>query len=151
MNVIKKYWNNVYLYILLLIPTACLIAGVYYTSAKLAGYYPNASWLTVFVFDFSQLTYYLIAFWFILHKKKVMYYSERDITRIKIFITISLFIQYNFIMHTFPSQNAWTCTFIFLGIVMPVRAEQPENALSSIYSKLSGKSIFKRAEQPLKA
>lgn len=117
MNVIKKYWNNVYLYILLLIPTACLIAGVYYTSAKLAGYYPNASWLTVFVFDFSQLTYYLIAFWFILHKKKVMYYSERDIIRIKIFITISLFIQYNFIMHTFPSQNAWTCTFIFLGIV----------------------------------
>lgn len=45
------------------------------------------------------------------------YYSEKDIALIKLFVTISLFIQYNLIMHLFPTTNTWSCSFVFMGIV----------------------------------
>lgn len=117
MNIIKKYWNDVYRYILLLIPGTCICAGITYTFGKFAGWFPDAPWLFVLLFDFSQLIYLGISFCFIYHKKKITYYSEKDIFLIKLFITISLFIQYNFIMHVFPTTNAWSCSFIFMGIV----------------------------------
>ncbi len=99
MDVIKKYWNIVYQYILLLTPCACMCAGLIYTFGKFAGWHPDTSWFWVVLFDSSQLVYLFISLYFIYHKKKVSYYSEKDIFRIKTFITISLFIQYNFIIH----------------------------------------------------
>ena len=117
MNIIKKYWNDVYRYVLLLIPGTCICAGITYTFGKIAGWFPDSPWGLVLLFDSSQLVYLFISLCFIHYKKKVIYYSERDISRIKLFITISLFIQYNFIMNLFPTTNAWSCSFIFMGIV----------------------------------
>lgn len=117
MDVIKKYWNNVYQYILLLTPCACMCAGLIYTFGKFAGWHPDTSWFWVILFDSSQFVYLFISLYFIYHKKKVSYYSEKDIFCIKTFITISLFIQYNFIIHCFPTQDTWSCTFIFMGFV----------------------------------
>lgn len=117
MNIIKKYWNDVYRYILLLIPGNCICAGFGYTFGKIAGWHQESPWPIVLLFDFSQLIYLLIAFGFIYRKKKISYYTERDIFWIKVFVTVSLFIQYNFIMHGFPTYNAWCCSFIFMGIV----------------------------------
>lgn len=117
MNIINKYWNSVYLYILILIPGACMCAGLFYTTEKLAGWYPDAPWIGVFLFDLSQVIYLLIALRFIQHKRKVTNFSELDIKKIKRFITVSLFIQYNFIIHLFPTYNTWSCTAIFMGFV----------------------------------
>ncbi len=117
MNILKKYWNDAYLYVLLLIPGNCICAGVTYTAGKIVGWYPDTPWFWVLFFDFSQLVYLCISFCFIIHKKKVTYFSQKDISRIKLFVTISLFIQYNLIMHLFPTHNAWSCSFIFMGIV----------------------------------
>ena len=117
MNVIKKYWNDAYYYVLLLIPGNCLCAGIIYTIGKFAGWYPKVPWGFVLLFDFSQLVYLFISFCFIYHKKKVTYYSEKDIFLIKLFVTISLFIQYNLIMNLFPTTNTWSCSFVFMGIV----------------------------------
>lgn len=117
MNIQKKYWNDVYRYVLLLIPGNCICAGMTYTFCKAIGWFPNTPWFLVFIFDFSQLVYLCISFCFIHYKKKVAYYSEKDIFRIKVFVTISLFIQYNCIMNFFPTTNAWSCSFIFMGIV----------------------------------
>lgn len=117
MNVIKKYWNDAYRYVLLLIPGNCICAGIIYTIGKLAGWYPKVPWGIVLIFDFSQLLYLFISFCFMYHKKKVTYYSEKDIALIKLFVTISLFIQYNLIMNFFPTTNTWSCSFVFMGIV----------------------------------
>lgn len=116
MNIIKKYWNDVYLYILLLIPGTCCCAGLFYTWGNIAGWY-DSSWPLVILFDFTQILYLTISFYFIHRKKKITYFTEKDISRIKLFITVALFIQYNFIMHVFPDYNCWSCTFIFMGIV----------------------------------
>lgn len=117
MNMHKKYWNDASLYIFLLIYGACIGAAIYYTLGKFVGIYPDTPWFAVFLFDCSQVVYLFIVFCFILHKKKVSFYNEKDIFRIKLFITISLFIQYNFIIHGFPDHNTWSCTFIFMGFV----------------------------------
>ena len=117
MNVIKKYWNQVYQYILLLTPLACMCAGVIYTIRKLSGWHPDTPWFLVLLFDTSQIIYLLICLRFINHKKKHHYYSQKDIFKIKLFLTIALFIQYNFIVHCFPSADTWSCTFIFMGFI----------------------------------
>lgn len=64
MNIIKKYWNDVYRYILLLIPGTCICAGITYTFGKFAGWFPDAPWLFVLLFAFSQLIYLGISFCF---------------------------------------------------------------------------------------
>ena len=117
MNIIKKYLKNVYLYVLLLTPGFCICAGTTYTLGKIAGWYPTSPWFLVLLFDFSQLIYLLISCCFIYRKKRSISFLERDIFWIKVYVTISLFIQYNFIMHLFPTLNAWSCSFIFMGIV----------------------------------
>lgn len=117
MNVIKKYWNQVYQYILLLTPLACMCAGFIYTIRKFAGWHPDTHWLFVILFDISQIIYLLISLYFINYKKKVLRYSKKDIFKIKTFLTIALFIQYNFIVHCFPSADTWSCTFIFMGFI----------------------------------
>ncbi len=43
MNIIKKYWASVYIYILLLIPTLCICAGAFWTIFKLMGHYATLS------------------------------------------------------------------------------------------------------------
>ena len=60
MNLIKNYLNNVYLYILLIIPILCMSAGVTYTLGKIAGWHPDSPWCFVLLFDFSQIIYLLI-------------------------------------------------------------------------------------------
>ena len=117
MNVIKKYWNQVYQYILLLTPLACMCAGIIYTIRKLAGWHPDTSWIFVILFDTSQIIYLFISLYFINHKKKYHSYTNEDIFKIKTFLTIALFIQYNFIVHCFPSADTWSCTFIFMGFI----------------------------------
>ena len=117
MNVIKKYWNQVYQYILLLTPCACMCAGIIYTIRKLSGWHPDTSWFFVILFDTSQIIYLFISLYFINYKKKHLSYSRKDIFKIKTFLTIALFIQYNFIVHCFPSTDTWSCTFIFMGFI----------------------------------
>lgn len=117
MNEIKKYWNNVYHYILLLTTCACMFAGIYYTVRKIHGFYSYVQWKWVYLFDLTEIIYIFIAIAFIKHKKRVSFYSEKDIFLIKVFITVSLFIQYNFIIHLFPTSDTWSCTFIFMGFV----------------------------------
>lgn len=117
MNMRKKYWDDACGYILLLIYGACLSAATYYTIGKFAGWYPNTPWFGVILFDFSQIIYISFCAIFIRRKKKFSSYSEKDISTIKIFITISLFIQYNFIIHFFSNNNAWSSTFVFMGFV----------------------------------
>ncbi len=116
MNISQKYLNDAYLYILLLIPGTCCCAGIFYTWGNIAGLY-HTSWPLILLFDSSQILYLTISFLFIHKKKKLSYFTEKDIFKIKLFITISLFIQYNFILYAFPCYNTWSCTFIFLGIV----------------------------------
>lgn len=116
MNLIKKYWDSVYIYVLLLIPGCCMCAGLFWSACKILGYYPDLSWGKIAFFDFTQLIYLVIAIFFIFLNKKYPDYILSHLFYVKCYISIALFIQYNFIMILFPSTYVWGCTFLFLAV-----------------------------------
>lgn len=117
MNVIKKYWDSVYLYILLLVPGLCMCAGTFWTVCKLVGWYPELSWAKIIGFDGSQLIYLMIAIYYIYQNKKDPLYISEHLTQVKTFIVVILFIQYNVILYLFPSFFVWEDTVIFFALI----------------------------------
>lgn len=118
MNIIKKYWNSVYIYVLLLVPSFCICAGIFWTVCKLMGLYPNLSWIEILVFDGSQLIYLATALFFIYRNKKDASYISEHLRYVKGFIIFALFLQYNFILYLFASVYVWECTFLFFAIIV---------------------------------
>lgn len=117
MNLIKKYWENVYLYVLLLTYGLCLSAGIFYTCSKFFDNYTDISWIQVILFDFSQVVYLIISVFFILRNNRDATFIPSHMRLIKVFFTVTLFIQYNTILFLFPSDYVWGCTFLFLAVV----------------------------------
>lgn len=113
MNIIKKYWESAYKYILLLIPIMCMCAGIYWTACKHLGLYSELEWIQIIIFDCTQLIYLSVALFFIYQNRKDTSYISEHLNLIKGFITISLFVQYNLILYLFSSPHVWECTFIF--------------------------------------
>lgn len=118
MNLIKKYWESVYAYILLLIPCLCGCAGIYWSICKMYGLYANVPWNVIGVFDFSQVIYLAVAIYYIYRNRKDASYILEHLFYVKCFILLSLFIQYNFIMLLFPSEHVWGCTFLFWAVII---------------------------------
>lgn len=116
MNVIQKYWNSIYHYVLLLIPGFCICAGLFGTIWKLVGKHSHLSWFQVGLFDFSQIIYLGISLYFIYQNKRNHTYFINHLFPVKLFITIALTIQYNFLLYLFPSEYAWGCTFLFFAV-----------------------------------
>lgn len=117
MNIIRKYWDSVYIYVLLLMPGFCACAGTYWTIYKMLGWYQHIEWAQIIAFDCSQVIYFAVAIYFILQNKKDHSFIPEHLVYVKGFIVIALFIQYNFIMYLFPSEHVWECTFLFFAII----------------------------------
>ena len=118
MNIIKKYWDSVYLYVLLLVPGFCMCAGIYWTICKALGLYEELGWWQIGLFDGSQLVYLAIAIYFIYQNKKDSSYIPEHLVCIKGYVIFILFVQYNVILYLFASDYVWECTFLFFAIIV---------------------------------
>ena len=118
MNVVKKYWDSVYIYILLLIPIFCMCAGAFWTIFKCMGHYQNLEWMPIIIFDCTQIIYLFISLYYIYRNKKDANYIHEKLIYVKSFMTSVLFIQYNFILALFASEYVWECTFIFIVAII---------------------------------
>lgn len=118
MNIIRKYWEKSYIYVLLVIPCTCMCAAIYYTARKLLGSFPDTPILGVFYFDVSQLVYLLISLIIVFKSSYDNTFIPRHLFLLKVYVTLVLFVQYNFILHLFPTTYMWICTYIFLVLVM---------------------------------
>lgn len=114
MNIIKKYWNSVYLYILPLIPGICTMSGIFWTILKYLGYYPEISWIFIFLFDGSHILYMAIAFYIIHRNKQDPHFLPNHLFQTKCYILTILLIQYISILNLFPSPYLWECTVLFM-------------------------------------
>lgn len=117
MNVVKKYWDYVYMYVLLLIPSLCMCAGILWTVLKLLGSYEDVAWYKIMLFDSTHFVYLGTALYFIYKNKKDSSFIRDHLAWVKGFILILLFVQYNFILYLFASVHVWECTFIFLSCI----------------------------------
>lgn len=118
MNVFKKYWNAVYIYVLALVPFFCSCAGTYWTICKIIGWYKDVSWGQIITFDVCQLIYISVSLYFISCNQKNPSFVVDNLNIIKHFISLILFIQYNCILNFFASSHVWECTFLFFLILV---------------------------------
>lgn len=118
MNIIKKYWDSVYIYVLLLVPGFCMCAGLFWSICKGLGLYTDLQWTEIAAFDCTQLIYLAAALYFICRNKKNPSYISEHLSYVKGFIVLALLIQYNFILYLFASIHVWECTFLFFAIIV---------------------------------
>lgn len=118
MKLKKIYWNTVYFWLLIFAPCASICPGIATTLSKLDGNYANVSWLAVILFDCAQIVYLLLSMYFIHRLRQKSANTSVLFRQIKWYITISLLIQYNFLMHLFITDYVWGCTFLFLILIV---------------------------------
>lgn len=121
-NIIEEYMNKVYTIVILVITGACMCAGVTISGLKILGFYPAISWMVLCIFVATCIFYFLIGLWFIFHSYEVNDNKEKRIKQDmlkkgKIFITLILIIQFNFLTYMLPSREFWAYTFFFLILV----------------------------------
>lgn len=117
MKVIKKYWDYVYIYVLLLVPLLCVCAGILWTVLKLIGSYDEVEWYQIILFDSTHSIYLATALYLIYKNKKNSSFIREHLAWVKGFIVVLLFVQYNFILCLFASNHVWECTFIFISCI----------------------------------
>lgn len=118
-NIIEEYMNKIYTIVILVITSACMCAGVTISGLKFLGFYPTIPWVVIGIFVATCILYFMIGLWFIFHSYEVNEDKEKRIKpdmlrKGKIFVSILLIIQYNFLSYMLPSREFWAYTFFFL-------------------------------------
>lgn len=108
------YFAMVYRWIITIITGACVCAGVTFSLLKILGFYPSVSWIALIIFVGTCLLYVIIGQ--ILIKKSIVdgVVKQDMLPKGKLFVTILLPIQFNFILYMIPSKDFWAYIFFFL-------------------------------------
>jgi len=119
-SVIKEYMGMVYTIVILVITGACLCAGVTFSLLKALGFYPTVSWIALGIFVLTCLLYFTIGFFLIKNAYIIDAATGKKMIRPKmlrngkLFVTVILIIQFNFISYLIPSREFWAYTFFFV-------------------------------------
>lgn len=119
-SVVEEFMAKIYAAIILTIMGAVMCAGVTFMTLKGIGFYASVKWPVLFVFIGTCLFYFLSGLWLI--KKAYIKDSATGEKRLdsvwfergKVFITIILIIQFNFITYMIPSREFWAYLFFFM-------------------------------------
>ncbi len=114
LSALDEYINKVYVLVLLLVTGACQCAGLLYTFEKFMGWLPAVSWAALILFDITCLIYLAIGIFFIKtgFSNGLLKDSKRKAG--KIFLTIIMLIQFNFILYMVPAKDFWGFAFFFV-------------------------------------
>lgn len=114
LSALDEYINKVYVLVLLLIPGACLCAGVSYTMNKVVGYLDSVSWVPLVIFDMTCLLYLFIGIGLIKTGFSDGVVKASSLKASKLFLILVMLIQYNFICYMIPSKDFWGFAFFFV-------------------------------------
>lgn len=114
LSALDEYINKVYKLVLLIVPGAAECAGLVYTVSKLLGWLPTVSWVVLIIFDITCLLYLMIGIFLIKTGIKDGYVQENKLKAGKVFLTIVIFIQFNFIIYMIPATDFWGFAFFFV-------------------------------------
>ena len=118
LSAMDEYINKVFKLVLLLVPGACECAGLAYTFSKIVGWLPTVSWLALIIFDITCLIYLAIGMYFIKTGIKDGCVIDNKLKQGKIFITVIMFIQFNFIVWMIPAKDFWGFAFFFVVLTV---------------------------------
>lgn len=85
-----------------------------YTTEKIIGLFPTVSWTALVIFDITCLIYLFIGIYFVKTGFADGFVSPNKLKAAKIFLTIIMFTQYNYILYMIPSTEFWGFAFLFV-------------------------------------
>ncbi|MDE6608367.1 MAG: hypothetical protein K2K54_11535, partial [Lachnospiraceae bacterium] len=119
-SVIEEYMGMVFKVVILVITGACMCAGVTFSLLKILGFYPTVSWIGLGIFVLTCVLYFTIGCFLIKNAfiidaatgKKMI--RPETLRNGKLFMTVILIIQFNFISYLIPSRDFWAFAFFFV-------------------------------------
>ena len=115
---VEVYLSAVFRWGLLILVCACMCATVMFNTEKLFGFYPGTQWMTLILFALMDISFFAIAI--IIMKTsfdKDGYLKEGKLKIGKIFSSVILIIQWNYILYMLPSRTFWGFLFFFLILI----------------------------------
>lgn len=114
-SAIDAYMTKVYRWIIILAMFSVCSASFDFLLMKgLFGFYENVSWVPIIIFTLTNVIYVIIGLYLVKNaivdgvvQPKMMRYG-------KIYMTVMLIIQFNFILYLIPSREFWAFVFYFV-------------------------------------
>lgn len=114
LSALDEYINKVYILTLIVVPAACMCAGICYTFSKIMGWLPTVNWLVLLIFDISCLLYVGIGTYLIKTGFQDGYVLQDKLRVGKVFLVVTMLIQFNFIVYMIPATDFWGFAFFFV-------------------------------------
>ena len=118
MSALDAYLNRVYKIIILMPPIAAMMAAICFTIFKIIGWYADVNTTALIIFDISDVMYLSIAIWLFrtcIDKDGLLRQDKLKIG--KIFISVIILIQWNFISYMIPAREWWAFAFFLLCLL----------------------------------
>lgn len=115
---VEVYLSAVFKWGLLILVCACMCATTMFNTEKLFGLYPETKWITLILFALMDITFFTVAI--VIMKTsfdREGYLKEGKLKVGKIFSTIILIVQWNYILYMLPSRTFWGFLFFFLILI----------------------------------
>jgi methyl-accepting chemotaxis protein len=113
-SALDEYMAKVYRFVIVITTVCCTLAGLTFAALKYIGCYPDVPWIGIYIFIGTCIAYLIIGFLLIKNCMKDGKLKPKVLLRGKIFLTLILPIQYNFITYMIPSRDFWAFQFFFL-------------------------------------
>mgnify|MGYP002511340017 FL=1 len=115
---VEVYLSTVFKWGLIILVSACMCATVMFNTEKLVGLYPEVPWLATIGLGIMDSTFFVIALFIIKTSFDEDGYLKEGRLRIgKIFSTIVLVIQWNYLLYMLPTRTFWGFLFFFLILI----------------------------------
>lgn len=112
-SAIDAYMTKVYRWIMVIVMASVTAGALVFMGLKLMGFYKSLSWVPLIIFVLTNIIYDIIGALLIKHAihdgvvaPKMMFYG-------KLYMTLLLIVQFNFLMYMAPSRELWAFVFYF--------------------------------------
>lgn len=120
-SVIDEYLEKVFVIVTFVITGSCLVAGIMFNALKAMGFYENVSQTALTIFLCTNFLYIAIGVLLVVFAFKKIdgkpNFNHKIMPLCKVFISLIVLIQWNFIIHMLPSRDFWA--FIFYFLILP--------------------------------
>ena len=115
---VEVYLSTVFKWGLIILVSACMCATVMFNTEKIFGLYPDVPWIALILFALMDVTLFIVAMFIV----KTSFDENGDLKDgrlkvAKIFSTVVLIVQWNYLLYMIPSRTFWGFLFFFLILI----------------------------------
>ena len=111
---LEVYLSVVYKWGIIVLVCACMCAAVTYTLLKAIGFFTTVSWVALIIFDLMDICFLITGIMLVKTSFEDGYLKEGRLKAGKIFASVLLIVQWNYILYMAPSRTFWGFSFFFI-------------------------------------